>query len=256
METIQPGSQKLQTSNEALILGTTPVYHARPDDGQKHPGLVVIHEIWGLAPHIKDVANRFAAEGYSVWAPDLFQDTPIEGKIDAALMEEMNNPETRDEAQKKLRAFFAPTQSPEFGKQTVVTLKTCLDHLLKNEGVNGEAGVLGFCFGGTYSFQLAIQDPRVKAAVAFYGQPPKAEDIPRLHSPVLAFYGDQDAHLMQSLPELEEEMKKNGKAFEAVVYPGVGHAFFNDMNTRMYNQDAAHSAWNKTLQFLSKNLRR
>jgi carboxymethylenebutenolidase len=114
--------------------------------------------------------------------------------------------------------------------------------------------VVGFCFGGTYSFHLAAHDPRVKVAVPFYGQPPTEAEIPNIACPVLAFYGDQDANLMQTLPALKENMQKNGKPFEAIVYPGVGHAFFNDTNTRAYNREAAQDAWGKTLAFLKANL--
>lgn len=240
-----------------LTFGNLPAYLSHPDDGEKHPGLIIIHEIWGLDAHIKDVTDRFATEGYCALAPDLFHDAPFETQIDPGLMAEAANPATRDEAQKKLRAFFAPFQSPEFGQKTVAALKTCLDYLLKEEkSSNGSVGVLGFCFGGTYSFQLAAQDSRVQASVAFYGQPLKTEDIPHLQCPVIAFYGDQDENLMHSLPQLTEDMHKNEKVFEPVVYSGAGHAFFNDANPNRYNPEAAKDAWIKTLAFLSKNLSR
>lgn len=239
-----------------LRIGNLPAYLSRPDDEVKHPALIVIHEIWGLDPHIKDVTDRFAAEGYFALAPDLFHDAPFETQIDPGLMAEAANPATRDEAQKKLRAFFAPFQSPEFGQKTVAALKICLDYLMQEESCNGSVGVVGFCFGGTYSFQLAAQDKRVQAAVAFYGQPLKAEDIPHLQCPVIAFYGDQDENLMVSLPQLTEDMRKNGKAFEPVVYPGAGHAFFNDTNPNRYHPEAARDSWIKTLAFLSRNLSR
>lgn len=242
-------------THKDVTIGNLPAYHSYPDDGEKHPGLIVIHEIWGLDDHIKDVANRFAAEGYSVLAPNLFHDVSFASKINPGLFDEMNNPATRDEAQKKMRELFAPMQSPEFAQDMVVKLKKCVDYLLADEHVDGQIGVLGFCFGGTYSFALATNDSRIKAAAPYYGHPPKSEDIPGIACPILAFYGDQDANLMQSLPQLREDMQKNRKQFEAVVYPNAGHAFFNDTNARMYNPRAAQDAWGKTLTFLSKNLR-
>jgi carboxymethylenebutenolidase len=81
------------------------------------------------------------------------------------------------------------------------------------------------------------------------------DEIPRIDCPVLAFYGDQDTGLIQSLPKLKEDMTKSGKNFEAVVYPNAGHAFFNDTNARMYNPAAAKDAWEKVLTFLKKNLK-
>jgi carboxymethylenebutenolidase len=125
---------------------------------------------------------------------------------------------------------------------------------LADERVDGNIGVIGFCFGGTYTFQLAIHDERIKAAVVFYGHPPEEGEIPNIHCPILAFYGDQDANLMQTLPALKENMGKHGKSFEAVVYPGVGHAFFNDTNARAYNREVADDAWKKTLAFLKANV--
>jgi carboxymethylenebutenolidase len=167
---------------------------------------------------------------------------------------DMFDPEKRNEAQPKLRAAMQPIMQPEYAKGALETLKASVDYLLADEHVNGNIGVLGFCFGGTYSFHLAAHDPRIKVAMPFYGQAPTEAEIPNIGCPILAFYGDQDANLMQSLPALKENMKKDGKAFEPVVYPGVGHAFFNDTNTRMYNAEAASDAWKKSLAFLKANL--
>src|ERR1700722_12871280 len=100
--------------NKDITISNFPAYHAYPDDGKKHPGLIVIHEIWGLDAHVKNGADRFAAQGYSVIAPNLFHGMSFEGKIDQVLLDEMHNPETRDEAQKKMRALMAPIMAPEF----------------------------------------------------------------------------------------------------------------------------------------------
>ncbi len=241
--------------NKNISIDNFPAHHSYKEDGQKHPGLIVIHEIWGLNDNIKNIADRFAEQGYSVIAPDLFHDVQFEGKIDQALLDEMHNPQTRDEAQKKMRAIMAPIMAPEFAKDAITKLKKCLDYLLSDEHVNGHIAVVGFCFGGSYSFHLSAKDQRIKAAVPFYGQPPAEDEILNIECPVLAFYGDQDKALMQSLPKLTEDMKKNDKNFEAMVYQNTGHAFFNDTNERMYNADAAKDSWNKVLVFLQENLK-
>src|SRR5271168_595612 len=138
-------------SKDILINGF-PAYHSYPNNKVGHPALIVIHEIWGLTDHVKDVANRFTSEGYSVLAPNLFHGMSFEGKIDHSLLEEMRNPETRDEAQKKMRALMAPIREPQFAEAALIKLKECIDYLINDEHVNGEVGVTGFCFGGTYAF--------------------------------------------------------------------------------------------------------
>jgi carboxymethylenebutenolidase len=236
-----------------LTINGTSAYHSYPDDGKKHPGLVLIEEIWGVNDHIKSVADRFAAEGYSVLAPELLPGDLL-SIMTPQLRLDLFDPEKRNEAQPKLRAAMEPIRQPEYAKAAIATLRACVDYLNADANVNGNIGVIGFCFGGTYSFHLAAHDARIKAAIPFYGQPPTAEEIPNISCPINAFYGDQDVNLMQSLPELTENMKKNNKPFEAIVYPGVGHAFFNDTNPHAYNREAATDAWQKALAFLKTEL--
>jgi carboxymethylenebutenolidase len=169
------------------------------------------------------------------------------------IQKDLFNPEKRNETQPKLREAMAPIHQPEFADNALAILKACVDYLLADEGVDGTVSVLGFCFGGSYAFTLAANDTRIKAAVPCYGHPPQSDLIPNIACPILAFYGENDAALMESLPQLKEDMTKNGKPFEAVVYPGAGHAFFNDTNEFAYNAEAAQDAWEKTLAFLNKS---
>jgi carboxymethylenebutenolidase len=231
-----------------------PAFLASAENGN-HPGLILIHEIWGLDDHMKDVTKRFAKEGYIALAPDLFAGTPIENAVSPSLFAEMGDPAKRDEAQKKMRAALAPMQSPEFAKDMMHKLEMCFSYLRKLKSCNGTIGVLGFCFGGSYSFALASEQPGIKAAVPFYGQAPSEEQIEKISCPVLAFYGEQDTNLIDHLEELKDSMKKYGKDFQSVVYPNAGHAFFNDTNPNRYNKEAATDAWKKSLEFLSKNLK-
>jgi carboxymethylenebutenolidase len=226
-----------------------------PDTEGKYPGLILIHEVWGLKDHIKDVANRFAAQGYAVLAPDLLSQTGIPAKVDQSILKEIRDPTTRDEAQKKLREATAPAQSPEFGEETVVKLQECLMYLKKQEYCTGKVGVLGFCFGGTYAFALTIAGVDLACAVAFYGQAPEPfERIEKINCPVLAFYGEEDERLMAQLPHLKGAMQKYGKSFEHHTYPNTGHAFFNDTNPVTYVKESAQDAWEKSLVFLAKFL--
>jgi len=235
--------------NKTITVNGASAYHSYPDDGGKHPAIIIIEEIWGLNDQIKGVADRFAQAGFSALAPEILPRELLQ-QLTPQLKVDLWDPVKRNEAQPKMRAAMAPIMQPEYAGQAIATLKACVDYLLADEQVDGSVAVLGFCFGGSYSFHLAAQSSRIKAAVPFYGQAPSEDEVQKIQCPILAFYGDQDANLMQTLPELKETMQKYNKNFEAVVYPGAGHAFFNETNERMYRPDNAQDAWEKTIQFL------
>jgi carboxymethylenebutenolidase len=231
-----------------------PAYVGKPM-GSIKGGLVIIHEVWGLADHIKDVANRFIEEGYSVIAPDLLGDTGITAELTGDLQKELFDPKRRSLAQPKIRKLMAPLQAPGFGEKTVSRVQRCYDYLAGQEGIKDHIGITGFCFGGTYSFSLAVHEPRLRAAVPFYGHADfSVEALQKITCPVLAFYGEKDDNLMSSLAELKTKMEEAKVNFTAQVYKDCGHAFFNDTNPFTYNQIAAKDAWSKTLEFLSTNL--
>jgi carboxymethylenebutenolidase len=237
--------------NTNIEIAGKSVYHSYPDDEKKHPGLIVIEEIWGVNDHIRSVSDRFAAEGYSVLSPELLPESFV-NMITPELQRDLFDPEKQHDVQPKVRDAMAPIQQAEYAAATIATLKSCVDYLMSHEGVDGTVAVLGFCFGGTYAFHLAANDERIRAAVPFYGQAPSFEEVDRIHCPVLAFYGDKDERLMATLPQLKEDMKSASKDFEAVIYEGVGHAFFNDTNSRAYDATSAQDVWEKTLSFLQK----
>ena len=240
--------------NTLTAIDDIPVYLSTPEQEGKYPGLIVIHEIWGLTDHIKDAANRFAAEGYAVVAPNLFADVVMEEISGGVLFAKMADPATRDEAQKTMRELTAPVRSPEFALAARSKLQKCFAWLASNPQVNGKVAVIGYCFGGTYAFALAADEPKLAACLPYYGQPPQAAEIPKIQAPILAFYGDKDERLMETLPELKEGMAAAGKNFEAVVYPETGHAFFNDTNPMTYKAEAAQDAWQKSLAFLKQHI--
>ena len=225
--------------------------------GTAKGGLVLVHEIWGLVDHIKDVADRYAAEGYLVLAPDLMAQTGMTPEVAGEVLQALADPdpEQRSRVQPRLRELTSPLHSPEFAEQTVAALRLCFDHLENLPGLAGRVAVTGFCFGGGYSFALATAEPRLRAAVPFYGSADfTEEELGRISCPVLAFYGDQDTPLVRTLPILKAKMYAAGVDFEAVVYPGTGHAFFNDSTPARYNAHAAQDAWSRTLAFLDRSL--
>ena len=235
------------------------VWRAVPE-GTPRGGLIVNHEIWGLVDHARDVANRFAAEGYVVYAPDLLSHAGTTPDIGEELQSIMGDTSPAGEArrsdnQPRLRAAFAPVQNPEFGAATVARLVKVVDALEKEPGVDGRIGVIGFCFGGSFAFALAAADSRIKAAVPFYGAPPSPEQMKDIRCPVLAIYGEEDENLIGAVPEVRGQMNGAGVNCTFKIYENAGHAFFNDQNSRQHEPNAAADAWKLTLAFLSEHLR-
>ena len=213
--------------------GNTGGYLAEPKNGTG-PGVIVIQEWWGLVDHIKDVCDRFAAEGFVALAPDLFHGkttkSPDEaGKLMMALR--------IDEAEKDLSA--------------AVEYLSTLDSTTTEK-----VGVVGFCMGGALSLYTATKNPNIGACVVFYGGHPKVKpDLPNLHAPVLGLYAEKDGFVTpDSVHELERQLKSLGKQIEVKIYPGTDHAFFNDTRPEVYNAEASADAWRRTIEFLRKHL--
>lgn len=230
-----------------------------PADAQGPRGaVVVIQEIWGLVDHVKDVADRVAAQGYVAVAPDLLGHvglTPEAGERLFSLMFEGTEAD-RLAAQPQMRAATTPARQPEFAAWAVPALQAVVDRLVDEPGVDGRVAVMGFCFGGTYAYALAAAEPRLRAAIPFYGNFPENADPATISCPVLAFYGEQDHGITDGVPELESRMAQGGVDFTARVYHGVGHAFFNDTAQTRYNAEVAADAWERVLAFLDAHLRR
>jgi carboxymethylenebutenolidase len=239
--------------------GAFEAYLARPTlaHGASPKGaLVLIHEIWGLVDHIRGIADRFAAEGYLVIAPDILSEVGIRPEIGLELNAIMTSQDerVRTEGQPRLRDAFAPMRAPEYAEWAIAALIECVDYLAEQPGIDGRIGVVGFCFGGSYSFALAAADPRIRAAVPFYGAPPRLSEVPKITGKVLAFYGENDPTIIDALPEVTAAMQAAGVDFDSKVYAGAGHAFFNDTNQFAYRQEAASDAWARALTFLDSTV--
>jgi carboxymethylenebutenolidase len=213
--------------------GLTNGYLSLPESG-RGPGVVVIQEWWGLVPHIKDVADRFAAAGFVALAPDLYHG-------DVA--------RSPDEAGKMMMALNIA--------QTEKELRGAVQYLLKHEATEGErVGTVGFCMGGALSLYGASKNEQVGACVVFYGIHPKVEpDFEALRAPVLGIFAEQDSFVPpESVRALEEKMGEHGKAIETHTYPGADHAFFNDTRPEVYDADASADAWRRTIEFFRTHL--
>jgi carboxymethylenebutenolidase len=208
-------------------------YLAIPPSGTG-PGVLVIQEWWGLVPHIKDVADRFAAAGYVALAPDLYRG------------ETTTSP---DEAGRMLMALNI--------EQAAADLQKAADFLLHHQAVTSSTlGVVGFCMGGQLALLAATVSDRIGAAVDFYGIHPHVHpDFSRLNAPVLGFFGEQDSSVPPTAVEqLVAEMQQAGKAIEVHSYANAGHAFFNDARPEAYNAEAAADAWRRTIGFFQTHL--
>ena len=234
--------------------GELSAYVAEPAETVRG-GVVVIHEIWGLVDHIKDVADRLAQQGYVALAPDLLSGIGISPEVGQELhrIRATGGAEEQARFQPMLREKLAPMQAPEFAQSAISALRRTVDHLAERPDVGDRIGVLGFCFGGSYSFALAAADSRIRVAVPFYGEPPQLADVGKIACPILAFYGERDTRLTDNLANVSNAMLEAGVDFTWEVYPGVGHAFFNDTNPYTYDPGIATDAWTRTLAMLDRS---
>ena len=128
------------------------------------------------------------------------------------------------------------------------------DFLRKHKECNGKVGVVGFCFGGSVSNQLAVRCKKLKAAVPFYGGQAATEDVPKIKAPLLLHYAELDKRVNAGWPEYEAALKANKKEYTAHIYPGVNHGFHNDTTPR-YDEAAAKLAWKRTIDFFNEHLK-
>ncbi len=214
---------------------TTPAYLARPDDAAGHPGVVVIQEWWGLVPHIKDVAGRFAEAGYVALAPDLYYG---------------ESAEEPDEARKLAMALDRP--------RAVAEIVAAAKHLKGLDAVMPKkVGVVGWCMGGGLTLSAAARGAgQFDAAVAFYGMPLDPADMARIDIPLLGLYAEHDHGVTpERLDALRAALDASGVPHEIHLYPGTQHAFFNDTRPTIHNAEAAKDAWKRTLAWFGEYLR-
>jgi carboxymethylenebutenolidase len=235
-EIISKDDPRIQTESVTYpgATGDIHAYLATPRKAGKVPGVVVIHEIWGLNPHIEDVTRRLAAADFMAMAPDAL--SPVGG-----------TPKDPKKAFSMVRALD--------GEATVKNYIAAVEYLQSNPKSNGNVGVIGFCWGGGMANQVAVNSPDLKAAVPFYGAQPKDEDVPRIKASLLLHYAGNDDRINKGIPAFEEALKKASIDYKLYMYEGVNHAFHNDTNPERYNKEAAQLAWKRTIEFLNEKLK-
>ncbi len=211
-----------------------------PETKAKAGAVIVIHEIFGLTDWVRGVADELAKEGFIALAPDLLSGMgPNGGGTDSL----------GADATKVIRKL-TPADA-------AARLDAVRAYALKLPAANGKVASIGFCWGGTTSFGYAVAQPKLDAAVVYYGTSPEsAEDYARIGAPVMAFYGGDDARVDATIPRAEEAMKKVGKRYTPNVYEGAGHGFLRQLSGRDgANRRAAEKAWPATLAFLQERLK-
>ena len=214
--------------------GDVQAYFAKPKGDEKLPGVVVIHENRGLNDHIKDVTRRVAVEGFLAIAPD-------------ALSGAGGTPPDQPKAIEMIRGLDPKANLDNF--------LAAAKYMATIPESTGKVGVMGFCWGGGMSNQVAVHSPEVIAAVPYYGRQPAVEDVPKIKASLLLHYAGEDEWVNPGIPDYEAALKKAGVDYQLFMYPGAKHAFNNDTNAERYNKEAADLAWQRTIAFLKEKLK-
>jgi carboxymethylenebutenolidase len=225
---------------------------AIPESGGR-PGVVLIHDVWGLADHTRDLAARLATAGFAALAVNLYRRLP-EVRI--------------EDAGRWIRGLSDPDALAE--------VQAAVDHLAAHPAVAGHrVGVVGFCMGGMYALLAAAGCRGLSAAVVFYGLLSHAHGLlgaepldparkpreplgvaPEIRCPLLACFGEEDELVpLADVERLHEALAGAAHPAEVVVYPGAGHAFLNDTRPAAYRPETARRAWARMLEFLRRELR-
>ena len=227
---------RLQTDyiKYAGATGDVRAYLARPKGDEKLPGVVVIHQNAGLAPHIEDVARRLALEGFLAAAPDAL--SPLGG--------------TPEDAKKAV-----DLTGKLDAKSTTENFVAAVRFLKTHPGSTGKVGVVGFCWGGAVANQVAVNSTDVLAVVPYYGAQPAAGDVPKIKASLLLHYGGLDEGINKGIPAYEAALKKAGVDYKLYMYEGAKHGFNEDTRAERYHKEAAQLAWQRTISFLKEKLK-
>jgi carboxymethylenebutenolidase len=209
-----------------------------PERADKAPVVLVIHEIFGMSDWVRGVADQLAAEGYIAVAPDMLSGFGPNGGGTDSLGNKVG------ENIRKL------TEDDE-----VARLDAVRDFALALPSAKNESASIGFCWGGGVSFAYATRQPKLNAAVVFYGSPPKKDAIANIACPILGLYGGDDGRITLTVDDTKKEMADANKSYEPHIYPGAGHGFLRQQDGRDgANLKASQQGWAETIKFLKKNL--
>jgi len=206
---------------------------AKPKGEKKLGAVLVIHENRGLNPHIIDVTKKVAAEGFIALGVDAlspFGGTPADEERGRELIGQLD---------------------PEKNLQNYLN---GLAYLRELNEANGKVGCVGFCWGGGMANKLAVSDPKLQAAVAYYGAQPDAADVARIKASLMLHYAGLDERINAGIPTYRQALDQNHIDYQLFIYDGVNHAFNNDTSPTRYDEAAAKLAWKRTIDLFKKKL--
>jgi carboxymethylenebutenolidase len=202
-----------------------------------HPVVIVVQEWWGLNENIKDIARRFASEGYFAIAPDLYSRQGHKVATDPNTAAELMGGLKTEDGIEDLRSTIAWVRA-------------------QNETKSSKIGITGYCMGGSYAMLLPCESKDIAAAAPFYGEIPSDDKIKNLNCPIFYAYGANDGWIQRAdVERLAADLKKFSKKGEVKIYEGCDHGFFNDTRKDVYAPDAAKDAWQHTLKLFADNLK-
>jgi carboxymethylenebutenolidase len=209
-----------------------PAYVSKPDELKSGtPGIMVLHDRWGLGNYLRAVADKLATAGYVAIAPDLYLGKYATGP---------------DEARK-----LSSGVSPEVAKKLLDSTDTYLRAL-----DIAKIGIAGFSFGGALALNYVCESKEILAGAIYYATDlPEDAFLERISAPLLIIYGEQDQAVdPDEARGFEKRLKTLGKDARLLLYPSTSHAFFNDEDKQNYRPDEAKDSWTKTLEFFNGRL--
>lgn len=206
---------------------------AKPKTDKKLGCVLVIHENRGLNPHIIDITKRVAAEGFIALGVDAL--SPLGG-----------TPADEDKGRELIGKL-----DPEKNLQNYLK---GLEYLRNRKDANGKVACMGFCWGGGMANKLAVNDPKLQAAVAYYGAQASAAEVSKIKASLMLHYGGLDERINAGIPAYENALKENNKDYKIYIYDGVNHAFNNNTSPTRYNEVAAKLAWSRTMGLFKNKL--
>ena len=209
-----------------------------PERSTKAPVVVVVHEIFGLSPWVRSVADQLAADGFIAIAPDL--------------LTMKNLPSGPDSLVARVATDSIRTLSPDWVQKQ---LDAVAQYGMSLPAAQKKYGIVGFCWGGGVSFAHAVHAPGLGASVVYYGVSPKTSDLASVRAPVLGLYGGNDARVDATIPAADTALRALGRTYTYNIYQGAGHGFLRQQTgMNGANMSAARAAWPATISWFRKYL--